>query len=58
MFWWHIGFVSTGIVAKFGVIYWIGIALFFAVQIAALYALYRLTRNLLTHRELVLEPAI
>lgn len=58
MFWWHIGFVSTGIVAKFGIIYWIGIALFFVVQTITVSALFRLTRNLLTHRELVLEPSV
>lgn len=58
MFWWHIGWVNTGLVAKFGLVYWAGVAALLVVQLMTVYALYRLTKNLLLHRELVLEPAV
>lgn len=58
VFWWHVGFVNTGLVAKFGLVYWIGMALLVSVQALTIYAFARLTRNLLRHRELVLVPAV
>jgi hypothetical protein len=58
VFWWHVGFVNTGLVAKFGLVYWMGMATMVAVQMLTIYAFVRLTRNLLQHRELVLAPAV
>jgi len=58
VFWWHLGFVSTGLVTKFGLVYWLGMGGLMLVQALAVYALVRLTKNLLQHRELVLVPAV
>lgn len=56
--WWHVGFVNTGLVAKFGLVYWMGMGALVVVQLLTIYAFVRLTRNLLQHRELVLAPAV
>jgi hypothetical protein len=50
MFWWHLAWVSPGLVTQFGAAYWIGIGLIAAVQLATLLALLRLTGHLLMGR--------
>ncbi|TPE48238.1 hypothetical protein FJM67_13560 [Maribrevibacterium harenarium] len=49
MFWWHIGFVKTGIVAQFSPVYWIGLVALVAIQIVTIGALFKLTSKLLRH---------
>jgi len=58
VFWWHIGLVNTGVVTQFSGVYWGGMAVIMTIQIATIYALVRLTNNLLRHREWVLKPAV
>ena len=58
LFWWHVAIVGTGIVAKFGLVYWLGIGAMFLIQAATIYAIVRLTGNMLRHPELVVEPAV
>jgi hypothetical protein len=49
MFWWHIGWVKTGVIEQFSPIYWIGILALFVVQIVTILALLKLTKKLLRH---------
>jgi hypothetical protein len=43
MFWWHIGWVKTGIITQFSPIYWLGIIALFTVQLVTVTALFKLT---------------
>lgn len=47
MFWWHLAWVQTGMVVKYGTAYWIGIGLLACVQALTLLALLKLSRKLL-----------
>ena len=47
MFWWHLAWVQTGVVVKYGAAYWIGIGLLACVQAFTLLALLKLSRKLL-----------
>ena len=49
MFWWHIGWVKTGVIAQFSPIYWLGMALLFVVQLITVVALLKLSNKLLRH---------
>lgn len=51
MFWWHLAWVETGLVAKYGAAYWAGIGVLAVVQLATLLALLRLTWKLLLGQE-------
>ena len=46
MFWWHLAWVETGLVDKYGAAYWTGIGLLAMVQVATLLALLRLAWKL------------
>ncbi len=49
MFWWHIGWVKTGIIDQFSPIYWLGIMALLIVQIVTIMSLIKLTKKLLRH---------
>ncbi|ADZ89716.1 TsoY family (seleno)protein [Marinomonas mediterranea] len=49
MFWWHIGWVKTGIIEPFSPAYWIGIGVLFTIQVITISALLKLIRKLLRH---------
>ncbi|RBO80049.1 TsoY family (seleno)protein [Marinomonas aquiplantarum] len=49
MFWWHIGWVKTGIIDQFSAIYWLGIVVLLSVQIITILSLIKLTKKLLMH---------
>src|SRR5690606_6401194 len=51
MFWWHLVWVDSAIVAPFGVAYWAGISVLAAVQLATLLGRLRLTWTLLIARD-------
>ncbi len=51
MFWWHLVWVNSGLVQPFGLLYWTGIGVLAAIQLATLAALLRLTWNLLLRRD-------
>ncbi|MBJ7536178.1 TsoY family (seleno)protein [Marinomonas transparens] len=49
MFWWHIGWVKTGIVTPFSPAYWVGIAVLFVIQVITIASLLKLTHKLLRY---------
>jgi len=49
MFWWHIGWVKTGIIDQFSAIYWLGVVVLLSVQIITILSLIKLTKKLLMH---------
>lgn len=49
MFWWHIGWVKTGVITQYSTVYWIGIIALFGVQVTTILSLGKLTRKLLRH---------
>ncbi|WP_232756668.1 TsoY family (seleno)protein [Thauera phenolivorans] len=51
MFWWHLAWVDSGLIAKYSAGYWIGIGLLAIVQLATLLALLRLSWTLMLGRE-------
>jgi hypothetical protein len=51
MFWWHLAWVETGLVDKYGAAYWAGIGLLALIQLATLLALLRLAWKLFIGRE-------
>ena len=51
MFWWHLAWVETGLVSKYGAGYWAGIGLLAIVQLVSLYALLRLSWKLFVGHE-------
>lgn len=51
MFWWHLVWVDSGLIAPFGVAYWVAILALALIQTATVAALLRLTWNLLLHRD-------
>ncbi|WJM95299.1 hypothetical protein QEP73_17165 [Pseudomonas defluvii] len=51
MFWWHLVWVNSGLVQPFGLLYWTGIGVLAAIQLATLAALLCLTWNLLLRRD-------
>lgn len=54
MFWWHLIWVASGIVAAFSPVYWLGITALAIVQFFTLAALLHLTRRLLLHKPVVI----
>lgn len=54
MFWWHLVWVGSGLVAPFGRVYWLGVALLAVVQFLTLAALLRLGSRLLRHRPVLI----
>lgn len=52
MFWWHLAWVETGLVNKYGAAYWAGIGLLALIQLATLLALLRLTWKLFVGQEM------
>lgn len=54
MFWWHLVWVGSGLVAPFGAVYWLGVALLAVVQFLTLAALLRLGSRLLHHRPVLI----
>ncbi len=54
MFWWHLIWVASGIVAAFSPVYWLGITALAIVQLLTLAALLHLTRRLLLHKPVVI----
>ena len=51
MFWWHLAWVETELVSKYGAGYWAGIGLLAIVQLVSLYALLRLSWKLFVGHE-------
>lgn len=47
MFWWHLGWVNSGIVQPFGPVYWTGVAALASVQLITVATLLRLSRRML-----------
>lgn len=54
MFWWHVGWVNTGVVTAHGVVYWLGIAAMAVVQFLTLAALLRLSQRLFFEHKAVI----
>jgi hypothetical protein len=55
MFWWHLAWVETGLVLKYGAGYWAGIGLLAIVQFVTLFALLRLSWKLFVRHENCLD---